>query len=384
MLQSRISYFWKEAGAAKEFRTGISLHSHTSHSLESLSFISVLLDRVAFARWYLERHTRQALRGHRVPVELFKTCWTPPLTPREAYDLESRQIEQQLGLQAMVSLTDHDSIEAASRLRVLPGYGNVPISVEWTIPFQEGHFHLGIHNLPERDAGAIMSELAAYTADPVPKRLTELMQQLNEIKSVLIVINHPIWNLAFLEPLRFRYLLTDFLSKYSGLIHAFELNGLRSWKENQAAAELALGWNQVVISGGDRHGCEPNANVNLTNAQSFEEFVHEVRFRRMSDIMFMPQFADPIAMRFVHCFLDVIREYPEKGQGQNWDDRTLHPDRQGVMTPVSAIWEGPPALIRSIFSMSRMLEWGIASRLWRAAGRDETLRLRLNRGEVGN
>ncbi len=44
----------------------------------------------------------------------------------------------------------------------------------------------------------------------------------------------------------------------------------------------------LLISGGDRHGVEPNANINLTNATSFTEFVHEIRRQKKSNVLFMP------------------------------------------------------------------------------------------------
>lgn len=380
-MQSRVSYFWKEADARKPFRTGISLHSHTNHSRESLAFISVLASRLALVEWYLERHQRKASRRG-VYIDLFQACWTPPLTAREAHDVERTQIENVLELEALVSLTDHDNIDASMLLRVVPEFANIAISVEWTVPFEEGRFHLGVHNLPRRRAVAIMQDLAEYTAHPQRERLNEIFRYLNELEGVLIAFNHPMWNISFLEPARFKYLLTDFLSRYSAFIHALELNGLRSWKENQKVAELACGWNQSMISGGDRHGREPNGNVNLTNARSFEEFVNEVRVRRISHTMFMPQYADPIAMRFVQTFLDVVREYPDKPEGaRKWDERTLHPDTNGMLTPVSAQWDYPPYIIERIFQLARSLESGIASRLWRAAARNEAPRLRLTDGE---
>lgn len=379
-LQNRISYFWKEADASKTFRTGISLHSHTNHSRESLSFVSVLASRSALVEWYLERHRQKASRRG-VSIDLFQACWTPPLTAREAHDVERNQIEKELGLEALVSLSDHDNIEASALLRVVPEFVNIPISVEWTVPFEEAYFHLGVHNLPGRHAAAVMGDLAAFTANPQPGRLKEIFHYLNELDGVLIVFNHPKWNISLVDPALFSRLLTGFLSQYSAFIHALELNGLRSWKENQEVAELAYGWNQVVISGGDRHGREPNANVNLTNAISFEEFVDEIRVRRMSHIMFMPQYADPIVMRFVQTFLDVVREYPDKPAGaRNWDDRTLHPDPNGVLKPVSSQWLEPPYLIKRIFNLARSFESGTATRLWRAAGRNEASCLRLADG----
>ena len=42
MSQSTISYLWREPEAAKGFTTGVSLHSHTNQSHETLDFIAEL------------------------------------------------------------------------------------------------------------------------------------------------------------------------------------------------------------------------------------------------------------------------------------------------------------------------------------------------------
>ncbi len=360
---------------------GVSLHSHTNHSRESLSFVPLLANRWAPAKWYLEWHKRKARQGP-IPVDLMRAHWTPPVTAREAYELERKQIEEVLGLESIVSLSDHDNIEASTLLRVVPELGNAPISVEWTVPFEDGYLHLGVHNLPPRRAASIMADLAEYTANPKPERLKELFRFLNELGEVLIVLNHPKWNISLLEQSRFHYLLADFLARYSAFLHAFELNGLRSCRENQEVAKLASGWNQLVISGGDRHGREPNANVNLTNARTLEEFVHEIRVERVSNVMFMPQYADPLAMRFVHTFLDIIREYPDYPDGaRNWDDRTLHPDDTGALKPVSGQWGGPPALVAHVFRLARHLESGFAPGLWRRVASNKDFRLNLMDGQ---
>ena len=363
------------------FQTGVSLHSHTNHSRESLSFVPLLANRYAPVRWYMERHQRKASRGA-IPIDLSHAHWTPPVTAREAYELERRQIEEVLGLRALVSLSDHDNIEASTRLRVLPEFSDVPVSIEWTVPFEECYFHIGIHNLPPSVASSVVADLAQYTAQPQPERLKQLLVYLNDFPGVLVVFNHPRWNMALLAPHRFQYLLADFLASYSAYLHAFELNGLRSCAENQEVAKLASGWNQLVISGGDRHGREPNANVNLTNAGSVDEFVHEVRVRRISNVVFMPQYADPLAMRFVLTFLDVIREYPDYTDGaSNWDDRTLHPNATGELKPVSTQWSGPPALIANLFRLAFYLENGLAPHLWRKLASNKNFQLNLMDGQ---
>ena len=78
---------------------------------------------------------------------------------------------------------------------------------------------------------------------------------------------------------------------------------------------LAEQWNMLLISGGDRHGVEPNANINLTNAASFTEFVHEIRREKQSNVLFMPQYAEPWKHRLLQSTLDAIRDYPEFPQG---------------------------------------------------------------------
>jgi hypothetical protein len=73
--------------------------------------------------------------------------------------VETSQIENQLGCRALVSLTDHDCIEAPLLLRVLDESSAAPISVEWTVPFHDTFFHLGVHNISRRRAHRIMKEL---------------------------------------------------------------------------------------------------------------------------------------------------------------------------------------------------------------------------------
>jgi len=101
-------------------------------------------------------------RKSRIPVDFSRAYWTPPLSPKLAYETERDQIENTLGLRAMVSLTDHDNIEAPVWLRSRCD-SNTPISLEWSVPFAGTIFHLGVHNLPSGQAQATVQDLAAYT-----------------------------------------------------------------------------------------------------------------------------------------------------------------------------------------------------------------------------
>ncbi len=356
-MQRKVTCLWKEPGVPIAYRTGVSLHSHTNHSQEGLTFIVKFATRHAVLRKALEAEQRRAVREQSVTVDFCKGFWTPPLPPLAAFELETNQIERRLSLASMVSITDHDNIEAPMLLRMVPEARRIPVSVEWSVPFREATFHLGVHNLPSGSAEAIMERLRKFTLQPSEPKLAELLEMLHENREVLVVLNHPLWDLAGIGKERHERTLRTFLCELGEYIHALELSGIRSWEENQAVVHLSEACNQLVISGGDRHGCEPNAALNLSNAGSFTEFVHEVRKERRSHVLFMPQYAEPLTLRVLQTLLDVIREYPDFSSGsRHWDERVFHPDRTGVIRPLSAMWQKPPAYIRNFFSVVRLLE----------------------------
>ena len=203
-----------------------------------------------------------------------------------------------------------------------------------------------------------MDDLAAYTRSPSAPRLLELLAALHEMPEVLIVFNHPLWDQYTLGQPTFLRNLDLFLQRHVQFFHALELNAMRSWSENKGVMELAAVWQRPLISGGDRHGCEPSGALNLTQATSFPEFINEIRRDHLSHIVFMPQYAEPLGIRFVQTVIDTIRDYPEHPVGsRRWDERVFHMDFQtGYHRPLSALWKAPPAFLGHIFSIFRMVE----------------------------
>src|SRR5206468_9111179 len=131
---------------------------------------------------YIE--TRAETR-QRIRIDYVRSYWTPPMTPKLAFDLESKQIED-LGLESMVSITDHDNIKAPMLLRTVPSARRIPVSLEWSAPYAGVQdFHLGIHNLPSDSARQWMRTLADFTANPSDARLKEILIALNEDRNVL-------------------------------------------------------------------------------------------------------------------------------------------------------------------------------------------------------
>ena len=383
MANLTISYLWRDKSAPKGFRAGVSLHSHTNQSRETLDFLANFGNQFPVIRPFLARMERNSENNHGVKVNYSASYWTPPLTPKLAFDLESKQIEK-MDLAPMVSISDHDNINAPMLLRTVPSARQIPVSVEWTVPYGGVQaFHLGVHNLPSARAPEWMDTLKKFTAKPNAAELGEILSALHAEPNVLVVFNHPMWDLYLAGRDRHDFLVNEFLLKYGTFLHALELNGLRHWDENRAVKRLAEKWNMLLISGGDRHGVEPNANVNLTNATSFTEFVHEVRRERRSDVLFMPQYAEPWKHRILQSTLDAIRDYPDFPEGsRTWEERVYHPDAQGVDRPLKDLWPNgsPPPVMRWGIALVKMLGRGPVSGGLRIAW-SEAHQLRLTLGE---
>lgn len=354
MAETKFSCLWHGPDLSRDSKTAVSLHGHTNRSKESLQLIPELARRGPMLHQALQKQCRRS----RIPVDFSRAYWTPPLTPELAYETEKDQIESVLGRKGIVSLTDHDTIEAPLWLRALPDTVHTPISLEWSVPFAGTIFHLGVHNLPGARAQAIVDELNAYTQRPNGQLLRELLALLDEIADVLVVFNHPLWTQACVGVKRGSDDLQRFLECAGQFLHAFEINATRSRKENNRVRELAERWQRPLVSGGDRHGCVASGALNLTGAETFSEFVSEIRRDRRSHVLLMPQYSEPVSVRTTRTLLDVIRNYPEFPIGsRRWDDRIFHPDADGGPDrPISALWNAPPAYVEKILSCIRLFE----------------------------
>jgi hypothetical protein len=383
MPSSSISYLWRDKEAPRGFRTGVSLHSHTNQSQETLDFLANFGNQFPVMRPLLARMERRAEQVHGVRINYAASYWTPPMTPKLAFDLERRQIEK-LDLASMVSITDHDNIKAPMLLRTVPSARQIPVSVEWSAHYGDVQaFHLGVHNLPSAKAAQWMAVLEEFTAHPADARLTEILAALHKEPNVLVVFNHPLWDLYLVGAEKHQFLVNEFLQKNGAFLHALELNGLRNWDENGAVRRLAAQWNMLLISGGDRHGVEPNANINLTNAASFTEFVHEIRRKKISNVLFMPQYAEPWKHRLLQSTIDAIRHYPDFPQGsRTWDERVYHPDANGVVRPLSELWPNgsAPRAMTALLGFVQLMGRGLVGGGLRIAW-SEAQQMRLALGE---
>ena len=325
---------FKKGAAFSSFRSGVSLHSHTMHSKERLGRLPAYIAKFPIGGYIIERELGRLHLYKGWNFNFNSYYWTPPLSPREAYELESAIIEKDLGIKPLVSLSDHDNIEAGQHLRMLGATRDVPISVEWTAPYEETIFHIGVHNLPPSRATSWMAAFVEYTAKPDGAKLRELLQALHACPSVLVVLNHLYWDAESLGPETHRRSLQNFLATCQPFVHALELNGMRSRRENREVLALGEALGMPVISGGDRHGCEPNAVLNLTRAATFEEFVREVREERKSEILLMPQFFDALPLRLLENSWHALADAPGEFGRRHWMARVFI-EENGAATPLS-------------------------------------------------
>ena len=331
MRHSTVDFSWRDLGAAERFRTGVSLHGHTMHSEECLSFLPRYLHYVPGISQMVSRYERGPKR-----IDFARAYWTPPLSPASALRLEQTQIEG-LGLRPLVSLTDHDSIDAGTSLQVTRDPRHVPVSVEWTIPYERSILHVGIHNLPPESARSWMAAMSAYTAAPHEQRLPNLLSEIAKIPDILTVLNHPFWLEEGCTEDDHNRALARVLRECIPWLHAFELNGTRKWKENERVFELARAYSRPLISGGDRHACEPSACLNLTNAASFSEFVGEVR-AGYSSLFFMRHYREPMALRVLEAARDILKIYPEYPGRKRWTDRIFYRGEDGISRSLAELW----------------------------------------------
>ena len=171
MQSARLHFLQQGRQEVRRFRSGVSLHSHTMHSEETMAPLPRYLRRLPVIRSVfriLEQRYRAATGK---TFDYKRAFWTPPLPAQEALAVERGQIEDVLGLEALVSLTDHDNIVASTRLQLLESARGMPVGLEWTVPREQSFLHIGVHNLPPSRAQDWVRELNSYTSRPSDARL---------------------------------------------------------------------------------------------------------------------------------------------------------------------------------------------------------------------
>lgn len=352
LKKTRLHILRKAGDLSARAKTGVSLHCHTEHSKEMLDFVPHYAEKLPIIAtfWRRERDRYQEREGK--GIDFSTAYWSPPLTAAGVFGIEQKQIED-ANLRPIVSLTDHDCIDSALEVNQTTDNSVAPISMEWTVPFDYGFFHVGVHNLPKERAVELTQTLLDFTFNKdnhTNEKLTEMFAMLNDIPQVLVILNHPLWDIEIVGRERHNALLKDFIRAHGRWIHALEINGFRTWSENKAVIEMAESLGIPIATGGDRHGCKPNTVINLTNAETFEEFAEEIRVQKRSEVVLMPEYEQPLHARQLQSFSEILSHYPEFAEGRRkWFDRVFFDtgDGNGVRNLASHGWvRGGPTWLR--------------------------------------
>jgi len=350
MTVKKVHILHQPTDLSRKAATGISLHCHTEYSKEMLDFVPHYADKLPIIASFWNREKKLYRKETGKDLDFSNAYWSPPMPPESVHEIEEKQIEN-AGLHAIVSITDHDSIDA--NLLLNNKEHKAPISLEWTVPFKYGFFHLGVHNLPEKNADQITKALLEYTfseEEPNNRKLHELFALLNEMPEVLIILNHPIWDIELAGQEKHNDLLRNFISEHGKWIHALEINGFRSWSENKKVIQMAHAYDFPIATGGDRHGCKPNTVINLTHSKTFSEFVEEIRVDKKSEVVLMPEYKQPLPSRQMQSFSEILDLYPEfPDDRKRWFDRVFFDlgDETGLVSLSDHGWDlGGPLWLR--------------------------------------
>jgi len=194
-------------------------------------------------------------------------CNTPGLTRlcKESYNDPAEVYARckQLGM-SVVTITDHDSIEAAEVLRKYPDFF---ISEEVTVRMPSGtEMHLGVYGLTERDHAEIQRRRNDFIA---------LLVYLTERK-IFFSVNHVFSGLTG------RREEEDF-TWFASYVPAFEVRNGQMWSEaNRSAERLAERLGKAGIAGSDSHTLSGVAATytEVPEARTVEEFLIGLRTGR--------------------------------------------------------------------------------------------------------
>ena len=334
-------------------RAAVSLHGHSECSRENLQFLPGIARRIPLVATLFERSLVRYERAHHRPLDFSEAYWRPPLAPAEVVASEREQIQRRFECEALVSLTDHDTLEGPRALRA-NGNLDTPLSVEWSVPIGQAVFHLGVHNISPRFADDVERALAAYTSG-ASGDLAALLDWLCESPTTFIVLNHPYWDLGGIGPLLHESALLAFLRAHRSRIHALELNGYRTWAENRRVLPLAEGFNLPIVGGGDRHGDVPNTIVNLTEATCFAGFAEELRAGRATSCVVLPEYEQPFNARVLQTAAGVLKNRPDHHGGRcKWSDRVFI-TVDGVERSLESMWTGVSWWLHGAVATTRLL-----------------------------
>jgi len=184
--------------------------------------------------------------------------------------------------------------------------------------------------------------------------------------------------------------LRSFTRIYGHYFHAVELNGFRPWTENQLAIGLAEELDLPIISGGDRHCLHHNSMINITNAESFSEFVREIRVDKQSQVLILPEYSRSLLHRQIRSISQILGKFSEFPESRRkWSQRIYFDwqDGRGLRSLSESLNLKEPAPYRLAIHTINLLGTSWLGSIWKLvdpATTPDTIRNSIDIGREGD
>jgi predicted metal-dependent phosphoesterase TrpH len=325
----------------REFSHAVSIHNHSCHSVENLSFLNQVV-KLGFMRPLAGTLQRAFGLDGIAGVNYGDIIYNPPYTPEDVYEMESRAAAR-LGFDGVhLAITDHDEFAGnVVLLRNRPDLdGRIAIGEEVSVWYKGHLFHLGVSGLPAEG----IEETHRRIQDAARGQRHDELFEILAATGCLVVLNHP---LVSWRPGAENIPLTDLLTRYGWAIHALEVNGMRRREENDRVLEVARQWRKPVVGGGDGHLLLASSMICASRAASFREFIAEVKDGRSVPLV-RPEYFAPIRWKLFLRVLFFMSRYREIAyfRGQPVADRLA--DRQVMLDPIGSASHALLALVSAL------------------------------------
>jgi predicted metal-dependent phosphoesterase TrpH len=325
----------------REFSHAVSIHNHSCHSVENLSFLNQIV-KLGFMRplaGILQRaFGLEGIAG----VNYGDIIYNPPYTPEDVYEMES-QAAAQLGFNGVhLAITDHDEFAGnVVLMRQRPDLdGRIAIGEEVSMWYKGHLFHLGVSGLPAEG----IDETHRRIQDAARAQRHDELFEILAASGCLVVLNHP---LVSWRPGAGNIPLTDLLTRYGWAIHAFEVNGMRRREENDRVLEVAREWRKPVVGGGDGHLLVASSMICVSRAASFTEFIAEVKDGRSVPLVRREYFA-PIRWKLFLRVLFFMSRYREIAYFRGQPVAAKLADRKVMLDPIGSASHAVLALVSAL------------------------------------
>ena len=191
MANSTISYLWRDPNAPQGFRSGVSLHSHTNQSKETLDFLANFGNQYPLMRPLMSRLERRSEADARHARELCGQL----LDAADDAQAGLRPGERSRSKSWTLPRWFRSPITTTSRrpccCAPFPARGRFRFRWSGARPMAMQSFHLGVHNLPSAKATEWMDDAGGLHRQPQRRAADRDSGALHEEPNVLVVFNHP-------------------------------------------------------------------------------------------------------------------------------------------------------------------------------------------------